>query len=228
MATLSNLVSIFRGKYKTFSDDTKYTDRMIISVFNICRTTIIKQEAEREGVSRQNYIGFCMPLCVGKPIKCPCIAESQCYALVSKYQLPKIINLSGGTAIMIRTANGYVMDMFAPQEARNMNLNPAFKNKPGYYIENYRGERYLVIWNTLDLDVVYIEMIPDNLDDIAAIPLCDGTGNEVADSCIDWTTESYPLDSDLEYRLFQMAENMLLGNAKTNDDVINDTQDITN
>lgn len=221
----SQLVSNFRANYALFSDDIKWTDRFIISMFNIIRPKLLYDRNKKDRVKRTNFVGFCMPLCIGKPLECPCIAEAQCYALVSKYYVPDYIPLDYPySGIEIRTGGGAKLDEWSPRDANLSGLNPALENKMGYWLENYRGKTKLVIWNTLDLEYVYVTMLPSDLDDILKLAQCgieDGF-----DTCAeDWTTEEFPLDANLLFDLFRMTADLINQKYRDVDDDNNDTSD---
>lgn len=224
--TTNQLVSNYRTMYSLYSDDVRWTDRYIISLFNIARAKLLKDESKRERLKRTNWTGFCMPLCLAKPLECPCIAEAMCYALVSKYELPDYIALQYPyNGIEIRRADGSKLDEWHPRDASLSSLNPATKNKQGYWIENYRGKNKLVVWNTLDLELVYVNMLVTNLDDIDKIAKCGEEDGVTTTSCTDWTTEEFPLDSNLIYDLFRLTNSLMLAQMRDVDDSTNDTQD---
>lgn len=222
----SQLVSNFRTNFALYSDDIKWTDRFIISMFNIARAKLLYDTNKRERVKKTNFVGFCMPLCISKPLECPCIAEAQCYALISKYHIPDYIPLQYPyTGIEVRTGDGKKLDEWHPRDANLASLNPATKNKFGYWLENYRGRSKLVVWNTLDLEYVYISMLPSNLDDIAAIATC-GEADGVETGCgSNWLEEEFPLDSNLIFDMFRLTVDLLNKQYRDVDDDVNDTTD---
>ena len=220
----SQLVSNFRAAYSLHSDDAKYTDRYLISTFNVARAMLLKQKASREKLKRTNYIGICMPMCLAKPLECPCIAEAQCYAIVSKYDVPDYIMVGNRLGFDVRTGSGEQIDEWSPRMANDAKLNPALKNKIGYWLENYRGNTKLVVWNNLNLTHIYLTLLPTNLDDIANIPRCDG-GGTVTDDCASWLDEEYPLDADLLFNFYEMVNKILLRQAAHIDDRVNDFVD---
>ena len=224
----NQLVSNFRAAYALFADEHRWTDRYIVSMFNIARAKLLHDKAKRDRVKRTNFVGFCMPLCLGKPLECPCIAEAQCYALVGKYDLPDYIDLEFPfSGLEIRTGDGQKLDMWSPREARLAKLNPALKNKAGYWVENYRGDNKLVIFNKTEWQYIYVTMLPTDLDQIIDIPACSDDG--VDTGCPDdWTTEEYPLDANLIFDLFRLTDNMLKQQYRTVEDDVNDTKDELN
>lgn len=219
----SQLVSNFRTMYKLYSDDNKWTDRYLISTFNVARAKLLRDKSSKDKLKRTNWVGFCMKLCLAKPLECPCIAEAQCYALVSKYDIPDYISTKTIRGIDIRTASGEMLDEWSPRSASLSKHNPGLKNKKGYWLENYRGNTKLVIWNSLDLEYIYVSLLPTNLDDISEIPTCNSlTGEEY---CIDWTEEEYPLDSDLIFDLYRLVDSLLNKQLLHVDDRTNDSAD---
>ncbi len=220
--TTSQLVSDYRTNYKLHSDDSKFTDRFIVSIANVVRAKLLYQKAKREKTKRTNFVGFCLPLCLGKPLACPCIAEAQCYALVAKYPIPNYISVDDYTGLEIRTGDGELLDLASPRNVKLWSLNPALRNKKAYWIENYRGVNNLVIWNTLDLEIIYVSMMPENIDDIAAIAFC---SDAAVDSCSDWTTEQFPLDSELIFDLYKMMNELINSRLRSADDKVNDFND---
>lgn len=220
----AQIVSDFRANFKLHSDDVVFTDRYIISLANVARAKLLYQKAKRDKLKRTSFVGFCLPLCLAKPLECPCIQEAQCYALVSKYNIPDYISTSDGVGLEVRTADGVTLEMINPRNAKLMGLNPALKNKIGYWLENYRGNTKLVIWRTLDLQYIYVSMIPTDINDIAAIAACGDTDVSTA-TCDDWTDEEFPIDPELLFDLYKMMVQLINGGYRDVDDIINDTAD---
>ena len=191
----SQIVSDFRANYKLHSDDVK----------------------------RTSYVGFCLPLCLAKPLECPCIQEAQCYALVSKYALPDYISTDDGVGLEVRTASGDILDMISPRNAKLMKLNPALRNKLGYWLENYRGSTKVVIWQSLDLEFIYLSMVPTDINDIAAIAACGDAA--VTTNCGDWTDEEFPIDAELLFDLYRMMVDLINNKYRVLDDKVNNGND---
>jgi len=221
--TTSQIVSDFRANYKLHSDDVVFTDRYIVSLANVARAKLLYQKASRDQLKRTSYVGFCLPLCIAKPLECPCIQEAQCYALVSKYDLPDYISSKEGVGLEVRTADGVTLEMISPRNAKLMTLNPALKNKLGYWLENYRGNTKVVIWRTLDLEFIYISMVPTDINDIANIAVCGDAS--VTTSCGDWTEEEFPIDPELLFDLYTLMSQLINTRNRTIDDKTNDTND---
>ena len=220
----SQLVSDYRANYKLHSDDVKFTDRFIISIANVCRSKLLYQKAQKDKLKRTNFVGFCLPLCLGKPLACPCIAEAQCFALVAKYDLPAYITSSSGMGLEVRTASGDMLALTSPRNIKQWKLNPALKNKLAFWIENYRGANKLVIWGSLDLEYIYVSLVPEDLNAISAIASCDDAAIST-DTCDSWTSEEFPIDSELLFDLYKLMNELINGKVRTLDDEINDSND---
>ena len=219
----AQIIADFRANFKLHSDDVVFTDRYLISLANVARAKLLYQKAKRNKLKRTSYVGFCLPLCLAKPLECPCIQEAQCYALVSKYNIPDYIATSEGIGIEVRTADGILLEMINPRNAKLMGLNPALQNKIGYWLENYRGSTKLVIWRTLELKFIYITIIPTDINDIIAIATCDDTG--VTTDCNDWTQDEFPIDSELLFDLYKLMVELINQQYRVIDDKVNDNSD---
>lgn len=166
--TISKIIGLVKGALKEYSDDTLYEDEYIWEIFNIMRADILEKESNKKTfINPQNYIKFCMELEQSVSHECGCIVPG-CAVLRTVKKLPRFLTDKQKALIRIFTLNNSTIDLIDDEEYEIFQDHPIYSKKPLAAIVN----DYLIIYNTLDLEVIQVSGLWEDILEIQNAQYC--------------------------------------------------------
>lgn len=202
------------------SDDTRFTNRLVHHFLKVSRALLVKRKLDKyHHLNEENYQSICMPLIKTTFHDCECVPNLDCMILRSKYKLPKQVDARWDSVLKVYFFDGRPIgktsvSTHTKSEYSRSSLSEDRFDKIFYFL--YNG--YLYITGTLNLAGILVNGLFEDPDDLTQYTLCADDGVETSDPCYDPETDSFPIDAELVYPMYEMTLNMLgIGNKHPED-----------
>lgn len=184
------------------SDDSLYSDRQIYFILKNIRAKLIKQKYDKYNrLSESNYqLIDCMELVKEELYDCPCFT-SDCKVLVTKYEVPNILNSRNNPLIEVYTPKGEKISRTTLDSYKYNQYSKTKKDKMFWFSHN---DKIVVVGSTL-MKAIRIKAIfedPLELGDI--VSYC------TSNACYDPSVSKFPLDAELVDSLTKMSYDELV------------------
>lgn len=217
---LSELVGQIKQTIKAHSDDTNYTDQYIYSLARAARATLLSGRTEKyKMIGPNNIQSICVPLVRTKFHDCECI-EVGCDILKSAIEIPSVIVKDSKPLITVRFFSGGTLPYVTPEHQISNRSSNVLVDAVGYYIKN----RFLYIWNTLDLKAVIVEGVFEDPLVLRDFKICNEDGDIYDDCVYDPLKQPFPIDENLVFDLKQLVYKELGISLQLQSDTTNDGQ----
>ena len=206
MTTIPEHIYKLRTLIKQHSDDSIYSDEFLYSLLKDARNTLIERDSKKFSKDSEFHKQtICMPLIIDSYNDCECLPyEVKCKVLKSKFALPKVITGRNKEMMKVLTIDGYNQISFVlSTDLKNFKYSKTKKKGIKYGISN----KYLIIFNTLQLKNVLIEGIFEDPLELSKITFCNEEGNE--ETCYDLNESDFPIKGSLVYPMYQICFDML-------------------
>lgn len=219
--TVNEIVSYIKGQIKE-TDRTKgiFTDRLIWQTFLIARAEVLANFRLRRFNYKnpQNYTTFCMKLDEGTSHDCPCVAYG-CTVLVSDKKLPKYFSGRNTASLRVFTLGNKSIDIIDENEYYDVyQHNDAYDNEILASIINNK----LIIWNSLDLDVVQVRAFWEDITTIDDAQYCSSSSSGTP-ACIDVYNTDIGVDLDLLLECIRRIKELFDWPIKLKEDTTNNS-----
>ena len=196
--TYSEVLSTIRQTIKEVTDDTKYTDSYLYSLWKLGRARFLSQLLKRKDyINRGSYISVCLELETGLSHDCSCV-PSGCQVLYTKHQIAPSLSSRFNEGLQVLTLDGTLIPHRHANEIKSDMLDPIKKGRIGYTIVNQK----ILIWNTLELKAIQIRQITGDPLYYQSIQYCPDTSDCIdiysLDTGLDEAVEDLVLDSVLQ------------------------------
>lgn len=210
------------------SDDSRLTTRHIYNKMSSVRSKLLTQELKKkQKVNQWNYMTIpCIELVLAPRHECPCLPQTGCNILKSKYRLPKpLTSLVSHSIQEVMSIDGAIRyDEILANEVKNRKGAKYTANKPDFWIQN----GYLYLTHRGGPKVVTMTMLPEDPLEVTNFPsYCSSDCVDCQDvSCVSPLDEEFPIDQDMIDTLIELCANELVVTfSKTQEDITNDTRD---
>lgn len=223
---IQRVISIYNKGVQ--SDDNRLTPRHVYSVLKSVRSRLVSDEAKkRQKTNQWNYQTLpCVEVIKTTIHECPCLPPIGCEILRTKYKLPKpLTNYDTHLIQSVTSLDGdIIFDEITWKEKKYKSSNKYTGNKPDYFIRN--EYLYITASTRNKIKVISLTGLFDDPIEAEKFPsYC----NEECTNCNDCDNifeKPFPIDSEKEMVLFQMAaEELLEWFSKGTEDLTNNTQD---
>lgn len=185
--TLKEELSTLRNSLKEITDDSKYTDSYLYSIWKKARARVYKADSKKF-VSQWSWHRFCVELESATNHDCGCIPEG-CSAVKSLYKIPKALSTSKGDYLEVITLGGRTVGVVREQDVRYDNLDPIKSGKLRASIYN----QYLYIWNTNRLKYIQVNGFWEDITEWEDVKACGTVSDGTTETEVD-CTPIYELD----------------------------------
>ena len=188
------------------SDDSRLSDRHIVSKLDTTRSLLLKREADQKRkFSDWTYQTIpCIEMCEAPIHECPCVPVKGCTIIRSKEKIPKPIHYNYGDAIESVTSldGSLIFSRITWREAKYKSSNAFTGSKPAYYIRN----DYLYILDVLDaFPITMTAVFEDPIEAEQFASFCDSDPEIQATCPEDPLSIDYPIDAHLIEPMLEMA-----------------------
>lgn len=207
MATINTHISVMRDYIREWSDDSTYSDAFLYQIIKSAKNQLQYRKARQwYYLSDLNYQRYCVSLEEGVSHNCDCVAVG-CKVLKTEVEIPRPLSGRNRDIISVFTLGGKKLPHYLEEELEEMAFDDIKKGKPSFSIIG----RKIVIFNApKKWKAVQVEGIFEDPTQWAGITLCDKeTGEDTGISCFKVLEDEFPIDSELELPMYQMALQLL-------------------
>jgi hypothetical protein len=176
---IAEILSTTRHSIKEHSDDSRYTDSFLWSLFKGYRSRLLGQ---KENLSRWNYQTFCVDM---KEDTFDCTCDVTCKVYKSETVIPKAISFRGIDKLEVTTLDGTVIPFKHENQVKTDQLDPIKKGKPSYTVFNQTIILFNAKYKQIRITGVFEDptekVFCDNCDSIFDIEL--GLDEDIAQIC---------------------------------------------
>ena len=201
--TSTFIVDMIKEAIREYSSDSELEDEYIYAIASINRSLLLYREAQKNKLlSKLLYTAICMPLELSNSIPCDCVDENLgCTVLKSCFKVPKPLKSYFKEFLFVTTLDGGTE--FIQQEPREAKFNKGKRtNANAPYWTIYNQYLYLINYPLNALPVLLIELIPEDLEELDQINMCDDDSS--SDDCAKIEEGSF-IDAHLLPSLIQLT-----------------------
>jgi hypothetical protein len=183
--TIQEGISIIRSLINKTSDDNTYTDELLYELLSKARAEILDKEYNKfEFKSNFDRHSICVPMCVATSHDCDCVPVG-CTVLKSKFRIPRSLTQRVRDSMEVYTLGEKRLLPMTKEQADSYKWSAIRCKSIGWEIRN----QFLILWNADTVNafprVVRVDMVPEDVVDLASIPKCDEQGNYTGETCVD-------------------------------------------
>lgn len=187
------------------SDDVRLSNRLVAHALKQARSKLIKQKLNASlQISESNYQRICVPLELHTYHDCDCITDNEeCKILRSTLEIPEYMVGRLGSILQVKNLNGTVLSEISITSNDLSKYSLTAHSKIGYFIDDSR----LYILNNIKLKSVIVKAIWEDPEEVDAFneEACPQLDSE----CIDDMSETFPIDAELTYPMYQLTVDLL-------------------
>lgn len=204
------------------SDDSRLTNRLVYSAALSARSLLVSQQIKKkQQPSDWNYQRVpCVEFITVAANACPCVIETSCEILRSKYRLPSIVMGYTQYAIKAITSSDRKVKVdLIPMNAVNAQKGNKYTSKK---VNCFIDDGYLYLISTLQVKTLaFSALFEDPIEAHKFIGYCNETS-----SCLDILDLEFPIDSSMIEALIEIVSKELLETfLKVPADLTNDSKD---
>ena len=183
--TIQEGISIIRSLINKTSDDNTYTDELLYELLSKARAEILDKEYNKfEFKSNFDRHSICVPMCVSTSHDCECVPVG-CTVLRSRFRIPRSLTQRVRDSMEVYTLGEKRLLPMTKEQADSYKWSAIRCKSIGWEIRN----QFLILWNADTVNafprVVRVDMVPEDVVDLASIPKCDEQGNYTGETCVD-------------------------------------------
>ena len=183
--TIQEGISIIRSLINKTSDDNTYTDELLYELLSKARAEILDKEYNKfEFKSNFDRQSICVPMCVSTSHDCECVPVG-CKVLRSRFRIPRSLTQRVRDSMEVYTLGEKRLLPMTKEQADSYKWSAIRCKSIGWEIRN----QFLILWNADTVNafprVVRVDMVPEDVVDLASIPKCDEQGNYTGETCVD-------------------------------------------
>lgn len=206
------------------SDDNRFSNRLVYHFLKIVRARLVKQKADSKNfIAEDNYQAICMPLIKTTFHDCDCVPYDDCMILRSKYKIPKQLTPYMGSALQVYFLDGKPIGRISEPAAAKLEYSLIGDSPIAFFFH----DGYIYITGTLLLKAIQIYGVFEDVDNLSSYTICDVDGTESDNPCYNPETDTFPIDADLVFPMYQMVINILSIGKQMPEDNVNNARSTT-